>query len=512
LRHTVYIALLVIIFTTFCTSQHVRDPIPDSLVNDKSEFEMERRIFKTEQEMMRRVRGYSPIVETYIQSLWPDTTAQMPLDDVYFLSRVSFRRYLLSEDNAQATLFGSTKSSRQILADNRQKGELSPRGLAFMLFIDIQDFDADTYRLTYLKPVTLGALNCSMFAVVPLKAKQPGRFKGTIWVENTGFNIVRVKGTFQPLHVRRMQHLNPLGASVGFFLHFDCWREMIAPDLWAPAYVTIDDNVGWKALEGDGATDVHYKGRIIVWGYSYLGSFQNRLLALGNAIASSDPELIGLEKDGIIAPPGTIEQSLDAVIEKISASSHLNLPKVRCRILATTPVEIFHISNTIVVSRGFLEMVPDESTLAVFLAHELAHIALDTAVGAQNDPGHSLFEFSRLGDFQGLGITNRPEDEGRASALTCGILHDSVYALTIGEASTFEEQLAAISQHIPNLTKARFGFGLIEKGRPVHPLPSCVSAGQSVLQSPLQLRGRYLVGVSTGELRSVPSGQTILSR
>jgi len=507
LRQTVQVALLVVMFTTFCASQLVRDPIPDSLVNEKRKVDLERRIFKAEQDMMRRFRIYSPVVETYIQSLWPDTTAQMPLDDAYFLSRVSFRRYLLSEDNAQAMLFGSTKSSRQILADNGQKGELSPNGLTFMLFVDIQDFDADTYRLTYLKSATLGTLNCSMFAVAPLKAKQPGRFKGIIWVENAGFGIVRVKGTFQPVHMRRIQHLNPLGTSVGFFLHFDCWREMIAPDLWVPAYVTIDDNVGWKALEGDVATDIHYKGRILVWGYSYSGSFQNRPIALRDAVASSDPELVNLEKDGIIAPSGAIEQSLDAIIEKISARSHLNLPRVKCRILTTTPVEIFHTRHTIVVSRGFLEMVPDESTLAVFLAHELAHVALETANGAQYGPGHSLFDFSRLGEFQGLGILNRPEDEVRASALTCGILNDSIYAANIGEASAFVEQLAAMSRRIPNLTKARVGFGLIDKDRPVHPLQSCVSSAQSVPQSPLQLRGRYLVGVSTGELRSVPLGQ-----
>jgi len=495
-------AFLVFVLAGVCTPQDVNDRVPDGLVNGMSGVELSRRIFEAERDMMHRIRIYSPIVETYVQSLWPDTTAQMLLDDVYFLGKVDFLRRLVSGDYATTLLSGTSKNSRQILNDNGQKWELDPDGFVSMLFIDQRDFDADTYHLRYLKSETLGTVSCLVFGVTAVKANAPGRFNGTVWVENAGLRIVRVKGIFQANHVRLRQRLSPLGASVALPLHFDCWREMIAPDLWAPAYLTIDDNVGWKAIGGDGVTDFHYRGRTFVWGYSHIGSFQNQRLA-PSATSDSGRDVIGLEKDALLAPFGTVERSLNPIIQRLAAGSHVDLPKVTCRILVTTPVELFHVGNTIVVSRGFLEMVPDESTLAVFLAHELAHVAIETAVGKEVDHERSLFDYSPPGEFLGLGIRHSTEEEeGKASALTCGILNDSAYTSAIGRAAGFVEQLTTMSRQLPNLTRARFGVGLVENGRAVHELPSCGSSGQSVPPVPqLQLRGRYLVGVSTGELR-----------
>jgi hypothetical protein len=105
------------------------------------------------------------------------------------------------------------------------------------------------------------------------------------------------------------------------------------------------------------------------------------------------------------------ERSLNGIVQKIIAASHLNLPKVTCRILATTPVEMFHVNDTILVSRGLLEMVPDESMLAVLLGHELAHIVVGSVGGGQVDAPPSVFEYNQSGEFPGLGITNTAEEE-----------------------------------------------------------------------------------------------------
>jgi hypothetical protein len=105
----------------------------------------------------------------------------IPPDDVYFLGKVDFRRYLTSAD-AEEMLFGTSKSSWQILNDNGQRWALYPAGSVSMLFVDTQDFDADTYRLKYLKRATLGTVSCLIFAVTLVKANESGRFNGTIWV------------------------------------------------------------------------------------------------------------------------------------------------------------------------------------------------------------------------------------------------------------------------------------------------------------------------------------------
>jgi Peptidase family M48 len=506
MRRPSYTALLLVFLTSVCTSQHVNEQVPDRLIDGMLDVELSRRIFDNERDMMRRIRIYSPIVETYIQSLWPDTIAQMPLDDVYFLREVDFSRYLISEDYTQTMLFGSSKRSRQVLNDNGQRWGLYPEGFVSMLFVDQQAFDADTYQLKYLKRDTLGTVSCLLFAVTPLRKQEAGRFNGTVWIENVGFRIIRAEGTFQVRHVSLAQRLNVLRGVAPLVLHFDCWREMIAPNLWVPAYVIVDDSLGWKAITGGGTTDVHYRGWTSVWGYSHLGSFQNRRLAFQDPASDLEQEITGLEKDSLVAPSGRIERSLNAIVEEMTAASHLKLPKVTCRVLETIPLEVFHVGNTILVSRGFLEMVPDESTLAVFLAHELAHVALDTATGKQFDYEQSVFQRAGGTEFLGLGIAHDQGQEANASALTCRVLNDSAYVSAIGRATGFVEQLTTMSPQIPNLTKARFGVGLIENGRAVHELPlSCGPNGQSVPHMlPLQLRGRYLVGTSTGELRLVP--------
>jgi hypothetical protein len=43
-------------------------------------------------------------------------------------------------------------------------------------------------------------------------------------------------------------------------------------------------------------------------------------------------------------------------------------------VLLTTPLESFTIGHTIVLSRGLIDVLPDEASLAMVLAHELGHV------------------------------------------------------------------------------------------------------------------------------------------
>jgi hypothetical protein len=504
-QSAVYFAVLVLTAASVVPRQSATGQIPDDLISGIRGIDVSRRIFDAEQDMIRHIKPSSPIIDIYIQSLWPDTSAQAPLDDVYFLGKVSLDKYVASETAATTMLSGTSSAGRRILVDNGQKWELYPDGFISMLFVDQQDFNADTYRLIYLRTATLGAVNCLIFGVTPIKPNVSGRFTGTIWVENTNFRIIRVQGIFTTKHPQLIRQLNPFVSSSPFSLHFDCWRQMVAPDLWVPAYVTVDDNVPWKAIGGNGSTDIHYKARSVVWGYANLGSFENRRLSVSQATSDFRPWIIGLESDGLIAPLGEVEPWLDAMIQEISVAGRLNLPRVTCRILETTPVEMFHLDNTIIVSRGLLEIVPDPSVLAVLLAHEMAHMRIEVVAGNHVDYRRSLFQDKQTGDFAGFGIKRDKQEERRAAALTCGILNDSAYASAAGTAAAFSVQLATLSRQVPNLTRARFGIGLVENGRSVHELQLCGSPVQPALQPPpLELRGRYLVDVSTGELRLAP--------
>jgi hypothetical protein len=59
--------------------------------------------------------------------------------------------------------------------------------------------------------------------------------------------------------------------------------------------------------------------------------------------------------------------------------------------------------------------VPVEPTLVVPLAHELAHIEVDSAMGKQVDPQLTVFEYSQHGEFPGLVIAGSAEKKRSGS-------------------------------------------------------------------------------------------------
>ena len=84
-----------------------------------------------------------------------------------------------------------------------------------------------------------------------------------------------------------------------------------------------------------------------------------------------------LQNVGLLAPPGDVDKVLQTVVNNLIASNDLDLQAdVHCRVLLTAPLESFTVGHTIVVSRGLLDVLPDEASLAMVLAHELSHIVL----------------------------------------------------------------------------------------------------------------------------------------
>jgi hypothetical protein len=84
-----------------------------------------------------------------------------------------------------------------------------------------------------------------------------------------------------------------------------------------------------------------------------------------------------LQQIGLLAPEGEIDKVLQTVVNNVMVTNNLDIqPEIRCRVLMTTPLESFTIGHTIVVSRGMIDVLPDEASLAMILTHELAHIVL----------------------------------------------------------------------------------------------------------------------------------------
>src|SRR5205823_8888627 len=84
-----------------------------------------------------------------------------------------------------------------------------------------------------------------------------------------------------------------------------------------------------------------------------------------------------LTRAGLLAPSGEVDKVLQTVVNNLEITNQLDIqPEVHCRVLLTAPLESFTVGHTIIISRGYLDVLPDEATLAAVMAHELAHIAL----------------------------------------------------------------------------------------------------------------------------------------
>src|SRR5437899_1324736 len=151
-----------------------------------------------------------------------------------------------------------------------------------------------------------------------------------------------------------------------------------------------------------GSRHLRFKGQTRLWGYNVgKSNAQNELTALivesdqikdriEDAESTSpvyalrtwerqaeDNVIQRLEKAGLIAPDGEVNKVLETVATNLEVTNNLDiLPEIRARVLLTSPLESFTIGHTIVLSRGLIDVLPDEASLAMVIAHELAHIAL----------------------------------------------------------------------------------------------------------------------------------------
>ena len=74
---------------------------------------------------------------------------------------------------------------------------------------------------------------------------------------------------------------------------------------------------------------------------------------------------------------GRSGQGSQTVLNNLVVTNRLNLERpLHSRILLTSPLESFTVGHTIVLSRGLIDVLPDEASLATMLAHELSHVAL----------------------------------------------------------------------------------------------------------------------------------------
>jgi len=429
------------------------------------------RAIQREHALMSFLKARTPLVETYLQNLKPDPDlGTVPKEDHYFLGRIDLASvdrhdYLSQEPSFERNLLGGfTKLFRS---------EYQPMGFSWMIFADRDDFGRIHYDFKYSHREFIGDIRCLVFDVTPKKDAGKGRFVGRIWVEDQDYNIVRLNGTYAP---------RPRNA---YFFHMDSWRLNLVPGYWLPAYIYSE--------EGDfsyGHKDkIAFKAQSRVWGYNLNQTRKEDELTEVKVDAVKDESpiaadaspleaqrqwqqqaeenvVVRLEQAGLLAPAGDVDKVLDTVINNLIVTNNLVLARpVHARVMLTTPLETFSVGNTIVVSRGLIDVLPDESSLGAVLAHELAHIALGHNLGSKfafND--RMLFSDDKT--YANLGFRHSPAEETAADAKAMELLKNSPYGQKLDTASLFFKQLSARAPQLQALLTTHLGNSFTDdKGR-----------------------------------------------
>ena len=434
------------------------------------------RVIMREKELIKFLAPRTPIVETYLQNLTQDPQlGPVPQDDHYFLGRMDLSESIDRSDY----LDGKGKDTKDegmekhLLGDftRKFKFQYQPLGFSWMIFADRNDFDRQHYDFHYARREFLGDVRCLVFDLTPRKDAGRGRFLGRIWVEDQDFNIVRLNGTYA-----RPQRNN-------YYFHMDSWRLNLIPGYWVPAYIYSE--------EGDftaGAKNkIAFKAQTRMWGYNLKASTANDELTNirvdsvkddtptaqdATPLAAErewqqqaeDNVVERLERAGLLAPEGDVDKILQTVVNNIEITNNIELPRpVRTRVLTTSPLETFSVGNTIVVSRGLIDVLPDEGSLAMVLAHELAHIVLGHNLGSQYAFNDRML-FSDEATYQNLGFKHIPEEETAADKKAIEMLKASPYAQKLDSAGLFIKALQARAPQLSALLQAHLGNDITENG------------------------------------------------
>lgn len=434
-----------------------------------TEAEVIDRIISREHQEVATLRHFSPIVETYIQDMRPDAQlGSVPDRDHYYLgvaelSKGVVDRSMLPYDAGWKHRLNPIKDVSDLLGNS-----YVPSGFLQMIFVDPVYFDKQHYRFDYVRNEFLGSVKCLVFDVTPLPKSGNGRFQGRIWVENQDYSIVRFNGVFVPV-----------ARTFGWNLHFDSWRTNVTPNLWIPSYIYSAES----DLKDFPFGHVRYRSQTRLWGYDLkLGNKETEFSDLqieaakpiqDQADASKDVSPVmaerewqregednvieRLQRNGLVAPPGPVDKVMCTVVNNLEVTNNLDIePEIRCRVLLTSTLEAFTIGHTIVVSRGLLDVLPDEPSLAAVLAHELGAVI----TGSQLPDEYSFNDttmVSTANTMKRMSFRNSEGDEEIAAKKAVELLKNSPYKNQLGTAGLFLKQVAAEQKQLPSLISANLG-------------------------------------------------------
>jgi hypothetical protein len=438
------------------------------------------KITAQEKVFISTLKGYQPMVETYIQNMQADKDlGSVPVSDEYFLGRIKMEQGVEDVDflpeQPAPSLLHKIFSSMQSLSPHGgggkpQRGGYMSSGFAQMVLMDMSTFDRQHYDFRFVRREFLGDVRTLVIDVKPKQPQLKAMFIGRIWAEEEQYHVVRLNGTYTP---------NP---KHGEYLHFDSWRENLVGDQWLPVYVYSQETDLTR-----GNDYWNFRAQTLLWGYSIgrpdkLSEYTDIVVSSPDQIndqSDSKQDLTGIEGErawqrqaednildrmqraALLAPEGEVDKVLNTVVRNIELTNNLNVePEIRCRILLSQPLESFTVGHTIVISRGLLDTLPDEASLAAILAHEMGHILSPHQLN-EKYAFSDLLIFPDQTTIEKIKVNSTPEEEKEADAKAVQLLQNSPYKDKLASAALFLAAMQAQAGQLKHLLDGNFGYPLL---------------------------------------------------
>jgi hypothetical protein len=427
-------------------------------------------IIDREEQMTAALSSYAPIVETYMQHFTSDKeTGVAPTSDRYFLTKLmpgkTQRGQSMTGQPGLLARIASTLSSLYTVQYDRT-------GLVDMILVDEHGFGRNKYDFRFVRREFLGDVRCLVFDVQPKSQKSKESFSGRIWAEDRGYNIVRFNG------------VKGRSDSGRLYFHLDSWRQEMEGGQWLPIYVYSEESDLMSSVG-----KLNFKMQTRLWGYNLdrpqSGDQRTSLIVESDTIRdggddigpdsspvlgaraweqqAEDNAIERLQKAGLLAPASDVDAVLKTVATNLEITNDLNfVPPLRARVLLTSPIESFTIGHTIVVSRGLIDVLPDEASLAMVIAHEVAHIALEHRFDTKY-AFHDRMQFEDYEAFAKLTVRRSEAEEKAADAKALELLRNSPYQDKLANAGLFLKAVQGHASQLPSLLRPHMGNRLAQK-------------------------------------------------
>ena len=424
------------------------------------------RIIAQEQAETALIRQQTPIVQTYVQEIKLDKDAgTIPRKDHYYLGQARLDKNVAS--NSMLPAYDGLPMKGYL------GGTFVAPGFLQMIFVDThpEKFNKQNYRFDYVGREFLGEVRCVVFDVTPLPKSGNGRFRGRIWAEDQDYTIVRFNGAYTPLDDKAV--------TMKFNSHFDSWRANVQPGMWLPNYIYMQE-LNQRFLIG---SHERFKAVTNLWGYKLSAAHKEEEFASMTiempSTADESSEVVdnsavqskrlwnsqaeenvteGMERAGILTPRGPVDKMLDTIENNIEVTNNLDT-HFHCRVATFSTFEMFAIGKMIVLSRGLIDVLPDEPTLASILAQGIADAMNPNPLGDQ----YAFSDFARVQPIEALrrySFKERPEDIKAANDKAVKFLLNSPYKDKLGTAALFLAQLNQESKALTALISPRLGNGV----------------------------------------------------